>query len=489
MSKNQYTLLVFSIIGILLLIPGYGVHFFEQIWNFPGNLFSDDFKESFPLATIPLMVISLLGTGMYMTFKLGFPQLTRIIHGIKVTRGDYDSTEDEGDLNHFKALSTALAATVGIGNIAGVAIAIQIGGPGALFWMWISAIVGMATKFFTCSLGIMYRGYDSDNVLQGGPMYVIEQGMGKKFKFLSYWFSIAGLVGCLSLLQANQLTQIMSDYVAKSFEIEKSFNLNLTIGIVIALIVSLVIFGGLSRIAEVASKIVPFMVIIYLLSGLFIVLSNATLIPSIFSNIFSSAFNGSSVAGGFAGTAIVISQGFRRAAFSNEAGMGTEVMAIGASKNNQPIKSGLVAMIGPLIDTIIVCTITGLVILLSSEWIEGSYSGVSLTQKSFSNYLGLAGDYILIFSVATFTLSTMFGYSYYGCKCASYLFGTNSKFYYRIFYILTLVIGSVLSLDLAVNIVDAMFALMAFPTMISALYLAPNIKKEANRYFASIKDN
>ena len=320
-------------------------------------------------------------------------------------------------------------------------------------------------------------------------MYVIEQGMGKKFKFLSYWFSIAGLVGCLSLLQANQLTQIMSDYVVKSFEIEQTFNLNLTIGIVIALIVSLVIFGGLSRIAEVASKIVPFMVIIYLLSGLFIVLSNATLIPSIFSNIFSSAFNGSSVAGGFAGTAIVISQGFRRAAFSNEAGMGTEVMAIGASKNNQPIKSGLVAMIGPLIDTIIVCTITGLVILLSSEWIEGTYSGVSLTQKSFSNYLGLAGDYILIFSVATFTLSTMFGYSYYGCKCASYLFGTNSKFYYRIFYVLTLVLGSVLSLDLAVNIVDAMFALMAFPTMISALYLAPNIKKEANRYFASIKDN
>ena len=410
-------------------------------------------------------------------------------HAFEILLGKHDNPDDEGQISHFQALSTALSSTVGIGNIAGVAVAISLGGPGALFWMWISAIVGMATKFFTCSLGIMYRGYDSDNVLQGGPMYVIEQGMGKKFKFLSYWFSIAGLVGCLSLLQANQLTQIMSDYVVKSLNIEQSFNLNLIIGIIIALIVSSVIFGGLSRIAEVASKIVPLMVIVYLLSGLFIVLSNASLIPAIFSNIFTSAFNGSSVAGGFAGTAIVISQGFRRAAFSNEAGMGTEVMAIGASKNNQPIKSGLVAMIGPLIDTIIVCTITGLVILLSSEWIEGTYSGVSLTQKSFSNYLGLAGDYILIFSVATFTLSTMFGYSYYGCKCASYLFGANSKFYYRIFYVLTLVLGSVLSLDLAVNIVDAMFALMAFPTMISALYLAPNINKEANRYFASIKDN
>ena len=430
-----------------------------------------------------------IGGGVFFLIYSKLTPFRYFKHAFEILLGKHDDPDDEGQISHFQALSTALSSTVGIGNIAGVAVAISLGGPGALFWMWISAIVGMATKFFTCSLGIMYRGYDSDNVLQGGPMYVIEQGMGKNFKFLSYWFSIAGLVGCLSLLQANQLTQIMSDYVVKSFEIEQSFNLNLIIGIIIAILVSSVIFGGLSRIAEVASKIVPFMVMVYLLSGLFIVLSNASSIPAIFSNIFTSAFNGSSVAGGFAGTAIVISQGFRRAAFSNEAGMGTEVMAIGASKNNQPIKSGLVAMIGPLIDTIIVCTITGLVILLSNEWIEGTYSGVSLTQKSFSNYLGLAGDYILIFSVATFTLSTMFGYSYYGCKCASYLFGANSKFYYRIFYVLTLVVGSVLSLDLAVNIVDAMFALMAFPTMISALYLAPNINKEANKYFASIEDN
>lgn len=430
-----------------------------------------------------------IGGGIFFIIYSRLTPFRYFKHAFEVLLGKHDDPNDKGQISHFQALSTALSSTVGIGNIAGVAVAISLGGPGALFWMWISAIVGMATKFFTCSLGIMYRGYDSENVLQGGPMYVIENGMGKKFKFLSYWFSIAGLVGCLSLLQANQLTQIMSDYLVKSFNIEQSFNLDLIIGIIIAILVSSVIFGGLSRIAEVASKIVPFMVVVYLFSGLFIVLSNASSIPAIFLNIFSSAFNGSSVAGGFAGTAIVISQGFRRAAFSNEAGMGTEVMAIGASRNNQPIKSGLVAMIGPLIDTIIVCTITGLVILLSSEWIEGTYSGVSLTQKSFSNYLGLVGDYILIFSVATFTLSTMFGYSYYGCKCASYLFGANSKFYYRIFYVITLVLGSVLSLDLAVNIVDAMFALMAFPTMISALYLAPNIKKEANRYFDSIKDN
>ena len=352
--------------------------------------------------------------------------------------------------------------------------------------MWISAIVGMATKFFTCSLGIMYRGYDSDNVLQGGPMYVIEYGMGKKFKFLSYWFSIAGLVGCLSLLQVNQLTQILSDQIVKISSLDASFNLNLSIGFFVAILVSAVIFGGLSRIAEVASKVVPFMVILYLSAGLFIVFSNLSQVPGILSNIVTTAFQGSSVAGGFAGTAIVISQGFRRAAFSNEAGMGTEVMAIGASKNNEPIKSGLVAMIGPMIDTLIVCTITGIVILLSNEWSTGNFSGVSLTQKSFANHLGVFGDFVLIFSVITFTLSTMFGYSYYGCKCSSYLFGVKSKFYYRIFYVVTLVIGSVLSLDLAVNIVDAMFALMAFPTMISALYLAPRIKSESEKYFRSI---
>ena len=227
-----------------------------------------------------------IGGGVFFLIYSKLTPFRYFKHAFEILLGKHDDPDDEGQISHFQALSTALSSTVGIGNIAGVAVAISLGGPGALFWMWISAIVGMATKFFTCSLGIMYRGYDSDNVLQGGPMYVIEQGMGKKFKFLSYWFSIAGLVGCLSLLQANQLTQIMSDYVVKSFDIEQSFNLNLIIGIIIAILVSSVIFGGLSRIAEVASKIVPFMVMVYLLSGLFIVLSNASSIPAIFLKYF-----------------------------------------------------------------------------------------------------------------------------------------------------------------------------------------------------------
>ncbi len=452
----------------------------DLINNFFANL-SNFLWGNFGVANL------VIGGGIFFLFYSKLTPFRYFKHAFDILLGKYDDPDDEGQISHFQALSTALSSTVGIGNIAGVAVAISLGGPGALFWMWVSAIVGMATKFFTCSLSIMFRGYDSDGELQGGPMYVIEQGMGKKFKFLSYWFSIAGLVGCLSLLQVNQLTQILSDQLTKvNPEIGTAIPLDLTIGIIIALVVSAVIFGGLKRIADVASKVVPFMVLIYLSAGLFIVFSNLSLVPSIFNLIITSAFNGSSVAGGFVGTAVVISQGFRRAAFSNEAGMGTEVMAIGASKNNEPIRSGLVAMIGPLIDTIIVCTITGIVILLSGDWMSGEFSGVTLTQKSFANHLGIVGDFILIFSVATFTLSTMFGYSYYGCKCASYLFGAGSKFYYRIFYVMSLVLGSVLSLDLAVNIVDAMFALMAFPTMISAIYLSPYIKKEAKKYFETV---
>ena len=452
----------------------------DLINNFFANL-SNFLWGNFGVANL------VIGGGIFFLIYSRLTPFRYFKHAFDILLGKYDDPDDDGQISHFQALSTALSSTVGIGNIAGVAVAISLGGPGALFWMWVSAIVGMATKFFTCSLGIMFRGYDSENELQGGPMYVIEQGMGKKFKFLSYWFSIAGLVGCLSLLQVNQLTQILSDQLMKANPtIGTAIPLDLTIGIVISLIVSVVIFGGLQRIADVASKIVPFMVLVYLSAGLFIVFSNITLVPSIFNLIVTSAFNGSSVAGGFVGTAVVISQGFRRAAFSNEAGMGTEVMAIGASKNNEPIRSGLIAMIGPVIDTLIVCTITGIVILLSGDWMTGEFSGVTLTQRSFANHLGVVGDFILIFSVATFALSTMFGYSYYGCKCASYLFGAGSKVYYRIFYVITLVLGSVLSLDLAVNIVDAMFALMAFPTMISAIYLSPHIKKEAKRYFESI---
>ena len=428
-----------------------------------------------------------IGGGFFFLILSKMTPFKYFSHAKDILLGKYDKPDDEGQISHFQALSTALSSTVGVGNIAGVAIAITQGGPGSLFWMWISAFVGMATKFFTCSLGIMYRGYDSENELQGGPMYVIENGMGKKYKFLSYWFSAAGLIGCLSLLQVNQLTEIIANEMNNQSDLIKFI-----IGVLVALVVSIVIFGGLKRIAEIASRLVPLMVFIYLFFGIIIMMINLSSIPKIFINIIESAFDFKSIYGGFLGVMIV---GFQRAAFSNEAGMGTEVMAIGASKNNEPIKSGLVAMLGPFIDTIIVCSITGFVILLTNDWITfdtqggSTVQGALLTQKAFESHIGMVGHYVLLLCVVIFALSTMFGYSYYGCKCSSYLFGVHSKKFYRIFYVLSLVVGAVLPLTLAVNIVDTMFALMAFPTMISALYLAPNIKKEANRYFASIKDN
>ena len=450
-----------------------------------NNFFTDFANFIWGDFGVPNLVI---GGGIFFLIYSKLTPFRYFRHAFDILLGKYDNPDDKGQISHFQALSTALSSTVGIGNIAGVAIAISMGGPGALFWMWVSAIVGMATKFFTCSLGIMFRGYDSANELQGGPMYVIEQGMGKKFKFLSYWFSAAGLIGCLSLLQVNQLTQIISnDIISNDNNVPY---IKLIIGIIVAIIVSFVIFGGLKRIADVASKLVPFMVFIYLLCGISIIMINIDSIPSVFSLIFNGAFNESSIYGGVAGIMVI---GFQRAAFSNEAGMGTEVMAIGASKTNEPIRSGFVAMLGPFIDTILVCSITGIVILLSNDWsvstLDGStLKGAVLSQTAFSNHLGMVGHYILLFSVITFALSTMFGYSYYGCKCASYLFGTGSKVYYRIFYVFTLVIGSVLSLDLAVNIVDSMFALMAIPTMISALYLSGHVEKEFRRYFAQLEE-
>ena len=230
-----------------------------------NNFFADFANFIWGNFGVPNLVI---GGGIFFLLYSRLTPFRYFRHAFDILMGKYDNPDDKGQISHFQALSTALSSTVGIGNIAGVAVAISLGGPGALFWMWISAIVGMATKFFTCSLAIMFRGYDSEGELQGGPMYIIEQGMGKKFKFLSYWFSIAGLIGCLSLLQVNQLTQILSDQVVKlNSNITNTFNLDLTIGIVVAIVVSLVIFGGLKRIAEVASRLVPLMVLIYLSAG------------------------------------------------------------------------------------------------------------------------------------------------------------------------------------------------------------------------------
>ena len=434
----------------------------------------------------PLLIL-MMGGGIFFTLYSRFTPFRFFKHGIKILLGQYDNPQDPGDLTHFQALSTALASTVGMGNISGVAVAISMGGPGALFWMWVSAFVGMSTKFFTCTLSIMFRGKDDRGDVQGGPMYVIETALGKKFKALAILFSTAGLIGCLPLFQANQLTQIIRDEIWKNngWFTDSVLTGNLVVGIPVAVLVALVIFGGIKRIGYVASRLVPLMVSLYLLAGIFIMITNLEHIPDILALIFSDAFSGKAAAGGVVGSVIIT--GVRRASFSNEAGLGTEAMAHGAAKTREPVREGLVAMLGPFIDTIVVCSITGIVILLSGLWQGNETSGVTLTTMAFSQELGSLGKTLLLVCVFIFSLTTMFGQSYYGSKCTGYLFGTRWKQKYNLFYVIAVIFGAVVSLNVVINIIDGVYALMAIPTMVSALLLSPQVMKEAKRYFVILK--
>jgi len=434
----------------------------------------------------PLLIL-LIGGGLYFTLFCRFVPFRYFGHAINILRGKYDHEDDPGDLTHFQALSSALASTVGMGNISGVAVAIFTGGPGALFWMWVSAIVGMATKFFTCTLSILYRGVDDRGDVQGGPMYFIEAGLGKRFRLLGVVFSVAGLIGCLAIFQANQITQIIRDevFIPRSLFLDSSMTGNVLVGLIMSVIVASVIFGGIKRIGLVASRLVPFMIALYMMAGFVIVLKHINEIPSLFALIITDAFTGKAVLGGAVGAVIIT--GVRRAAFSNEAGIGTEAMAHGAAKTKEPVREGLVAMIGPFVDTIIVCTVTGIVILSSGVWQGSEANGVTLTTLAFTHELGEFGRLLLLLCVSTFGISTMIGYSYYGCKCAGYLFGTKWKQAYNRFYILSLIFGAVVSIDIVINIIDGAFAVMAIPTMVSTILLSPIVMKEARIYFNKIK--
>lgn len=434
----------------------------------------------------PVLLVLLVFGGLYFTFYCRFTPFLYFKHGFDILLGKYDKKDDPGDINHFQALSSALASTVGMGNISGVAIAINMGGPGALFWMWVSAIVGMSTKFFTCTLAVLYRGKDDQGNVQGGPMYVIETALNRRFKPLAYIFSIAGLVGCLPIFQANQLTQTIREEIFKPVGLFSS-NVhigNFLVGVFIACIVAGVIYGGIKRIGLVASRLVPLMVVLYLLAGVIVLLKNITAVPGIMGLILNDAFSGQAVVGGAVGE--VIRTGVRRAAFSNEAGLGTEALAHGAAKTKEPVREGLVAMIGPFIDTIVICSITSFVILLSGAWEITGVNGVTMTTTAFSQELGILGKGILMTCIFIFSITTMFSQSYYGTKCAGYLFGTKWKKTYKNIYILSAIIGATVSLGMVINLIDGMFAIMAFPTMISSLILAPKVMAEARRYFSSL---
>ncbi|WP_113922577.1 alanine/glycine:cation symporter family protein [Cognataquiflexum aquatile] len=433
---------------------------------------------------IPMLAL-LMGGGLILFIYSGFLPFRYFGHALKVVRGKYDTENVPGQISSQQALSAAIAATVGMGNISGVAIAINMGGPGAIFWMWMSAFVGMATKYFTCSLALMYRGTDTAGVVQGGPMYVIEHGMGKKWKPLAILFSVAGVLGLLSIFQANQLTEVFRSVMLQPYGLDNGEPTKWIIGIAMMVLVAIVILGGIQRIAAVASKLVPFMVLLYFGTVMLIVIKYFGRIPEMLWLIVEDAFTGNAVMGGAVGAVMVI--GARRAAFSNEAGIGTAPMVHGASKNNEPVREGMIAMLGPFIDTIVVCTLTALVIMLTGVWENAENDGVKLTLEAFEMGLPGIGKYLLMLAVLIFALSTMFTYSFYGHKCFNYLFGADKADYYNYFYLITIVAGAVVSLNVVVSFIDAMYAIMAIPTMISTLYLAPKVKAATKDYFARMK--
>ena len=431
------------------------------------------------------LVLLLLGGGIFFALYSRLKPMLYFKHGIDILLGKYDSDDDPGQITHFEALSSALAGTVGMGNIAGVAVAINTGGPGAVFWMWITAVLGMSTKFFTCTLSVMYRGLDDQGEIQGGVMYYIEEGLGKAYRPLAVMFSVSGLFGCIVFFQANQLSQIIMDFFYTPVGMFQDNLLlgNFFTGTCAAVVVGSVIFGGINRIAKVASRMVPIMVGLYIVAALLILIKNISIVPEVFSLILKDAFTGNAVSGGALGSMIII--GVRRGMFSNEAGMGSETMAHGAAKTKEPVREGLVAMLGPFIDTIVVCTITALVILISGVYTE-ELNGVSMTAAAFQKELGIAGEIFLTIAVLTFAFSTMFGYSYYGQKCTSHLFGTKWRNVYNWFYVIMIVFASMSSIDIAVNFVDSAYALMVIPTMISTFMLAPKVMEEANKYFRNL---
>ena len=428
------------------------------------------------------MLFFVICGGLYLVFYSRFLPYRYFRHAIGITAGKYDDPDDPGEVSHLQALSSAVAATVGLGNISGVAIAIYMGGPGVIFWIWITAIVGMCIKFYSCSLAIMYRHRDEQGGLQGGPMYYITQGIGKRARPLAVFFCIAGLVGFLGVFTANQFTQTFMNVVKpdENLALLGETNWKWIIGICLAVITSMVIFGGLKKIARVATAIVPFMVLLYFVAVAVVIINNlGQIIPSL-QLIITEAFNfDTMVKGGFWGLVIL---GVRRAVFSNEAGLGSAPMYHGQSKTKEPIQEGLVSMLGPFLDTIVVCTLTAVVIILSGAYLEAESNGILMTLIAFEKSLFGVGDVLLMLIVAAFALSTLFTYSYYGVKCLSFLTNPRIGKWFNVYFVGTIIFAAVATVDLVINLIDLAYALMCIPNMIAVLYLSPKVNRAMHEY-------
>lgn len=425
----------------------------------------------------PPLLVLLVGTGIYFSSRLGLLQVFRLPKALKLIFKS--EAKGKGDISSFAALATALAATVGTGNIVGVATAIKLGGPGALLWMWMAAFFGMATKYAEGVLAIKYRTTDANGEISGGPMHYIVNGMGKRWKPLAIAFSIFGvmvaLFGSGTFTQVNSITDSLSNTVGWSPKI---------ISIVLAVLVSIIIFGGIQSISKVAEKIVPFMAIIYILVTTTILAFHCNqILPSI-ALVIKSAFTGKAATGGFAGATVItaIQAGIARGIFSNESGLGSAPIAAAAAKTDEPVEQGLVSMTGTFIDTIIICTLTGLSIIVTDGW-SSNLNGAALTQSAFSSVFGNFGVYALTFSLILFAFTTIIGWGYYGERCFEFLFGVKAIPVYRIIFIAMVALGGYISLETIWVIADIVNGLMAIPNLIALLALSPIIIKETKHYF------
>ncbi len=427
----------------------------------------------------PLMLVLILGTGLYLSFGLRFMPVRMIKEGFVLIYKGRKEDKKEGEISPFNALMTSLSATIGTGNIAGVATAIFLGGPGALFWMWTAALLGMATKYAEAVLAVHYRETDEEGNHVGGPMFYIKNGLGKKWRWLGFAFaffaSIAGF-GIGNTIQANSV----SDVLESSFGVPEVYS-----GLVLALLVGFVLIGGIKRIASLAGTLVPFMATLYLLAGILILILNIGAIPEALSLIVSSAFTGSAAAGGFAGASIwaAVQFGVARGIFSNEAGLGSAPIAHAAAKTDSSVRQGLIAMMGTFIDTIIICSITGLAIVLSGAYTSGE-SGAGLSLLAFSRMLPFAGEYVVCFGLILFAFTTLVGWSFYGEKSVYYLLGQKAIIPFRLLWVLVIPVGSMMDLKFIWLLADTLNALMALPNLIALLLLSPVVFRLTKSYLA-----
>jgi len=504
MSRKNAGITAFGI--ILFILYALGVEFFEAVWSFPGK------------RAVPLMILALVGTGIYTTLKLGFPQLKYLKHGINVTRGIYDNPDDEGDLNHFRALTTALSATVGIGNIAGVATAIYYGGPGALFWMWVTAFFGTTLKYAECTLSMKYREMDALGFTAGGPMYTIENGLGRKWRWLAVSFAAFAIICSFATGNAIQAftvsDQVYSEvvqlvgtnhFLTAKYAIFSGFSVSIQQiinGLILAGVVGIVIIGGIKRIGHVTGFLAPIMALIYVTSASLILIMYIGDIGTSLGLIIEMAFNPpATIAGTGGGILLTMLWGIKRGLYSNEAGQGSAAIAHSTAKTKYPVREGAVAMLGPYIDTIIICTLTGLVIISTNAWhhtefyknaIDPYFAGELLNSSlltAFAFKTGLNpifnyGDKIVTASVLLFAISTAISWSFYGDRATEYLFGENALVPYRWVFVLFVFLGAIASLEAVWAFGDAALGIMTFPNLISILLLANSLKTMTTDYFS-----